>query len=139
MLVSRKIRLKPTSEQEILFRKSVGVARWAYNFFLSENERVYQQYLSNNKTGESYISEGDVRKYINNVLKKTTHTWLCDVGSNVVKQAVRDANNARNRYIKGIAGKPRYKSKRHNDYSFYVNYERLSRKTGGFMVKRLAL
>ena len=45
MLVGIKIRLKPTPEQEILFRKSAGVARWAYNYYLSENERVYREYL----------------------------------------------------------------------------------------------
>ncbi|WP_289757492.1 helix-turn-helix domain-containing protein, partial [Thomasclavelia cocleata] len=33
MFLTRKIRLKPTPEQEILFRKSAGVARWAYNYF----------------------------------------------------------------------------------------------------------
>ena len=32
MLLTKKIRLKPTPEQEILFWKSAGVARWAYNF-----------------------------------------------------------------------------------------------------------
>ena len=76
MLIAKKIRLKPTPEQEMLFRKSAGVSRWAYNYFLSENNRVYQEYLANGETGEKSISEGKVRKYINNVLKKTTHTWL---------------------------------------------------------------
>ena len=47
MLRAVKIRLLPTPEQEILFRKSAGVARWSYNYFLSENERVYQEYLKN--------------------------------------------------------------------------------------------
>ena len=47
MLIAKKIRLKPTPEQEMLFRKSAGVSRWAYNYFLSENNRVYQEYLAN--------------------------------------------------------------------------------------------
>ena len=71
-----KIRLLPTKEQEILFWKSAGTARWAYNYFLDVNEKVYQNWLDNGKTGKKSISESDVRKYINNVLKKTTHTWL---------------------------------------------------------------
>ena len=70
MLLTRKIRLKPTSEQEILFRKSAGVARWAYNYFLSENDRVWQEYLANGETGMKSVHEGEVRKYINNVLKR---------------------------------------------------------------------
>ena len=132
MLISKKIRLKPTPEQDILFRKSAGVARWAYNYFLSENERVYQEYITNGKTGSKSISEGAVRKYINNVLKKTTHKWLSEVGSNVMKQAVRDADKAMKEYLQGLRGKPHYKSKHKSKISFYVNYESLSRKNGGF-------
>ncbi len=132
MLLSKKIRLKPTPEQEIVFRKSAGVARWAYNYFLSEKERVYQEYLANGKTGAKSVSEGTVRKYINNVLKKTTHTWLSEVGNNVMKQAVKDANTAFQSYFKGFSDKPRYKSKHKSKLSFYVNYESLSRKNGGF-------
>lgn len=72
--IAKKIRLKPTPEQEILFRKSAGVARWAYNYCLSEKQRVYTEYLKNPETSIKTISEGKIRKYINNVLKPTTHT-----------------------------------------------------------------
>ena len=51
MRLAKKIRLKPTPKQEILFWKSAGVARWAYNYFLSEQERVWKEYLANGKTG----------------------------------------------------------------------------------------
>lgn len=132
MLMTKKIRLKPTPEQEILFKKSAGVARWAYNYFLSERERVYKEYLDNGNTGKKTISEGEVRKYINNVLKPTTHNWLNEVGSNVMKQAVKDADIAYKNYFKGIGNKPRYKSKKNCKLSFYVNYESLSKKNGGF-------
>lgn len=74
MLLSRKIRLLPTPEQEVLFWKSAGVARWTYNHFLSENDRIWQEYLANGETGAKSVSEGEVRKYINHVLKKTIHT-----------------------------------------------------------------
>ena len=89
MLIAKKIRLIPTSKQENLFWKSAGVSRWSYNYFLYENEKVYNEYLANNKTGKSFAKEGEVRKYINNVLKKTTHTWLKEVGSNVMKQGIK--------------------------------------------------
>lgn len=135
--MSRKIRLKPTSEQEILFWKSAGVSRWAYNYFLSENERVWQEYLANGKTGVKSANEGEVRKYINNVLKKTTHTWLSEVGSNVMKYSVKDAKNAFDRFFKGLCEKPCYKSKHKTKPSFYVNYESLSRKNGGFHSEKI--
>ena len=76
-----KIRLLPTKEQEILFWKSAGTARWAYNYFLEVNEQVYKTWLENGKEGKRSIGEGEVRKYINNVLKKTTHTWLKGIKS----------------------------------------------------------
>lgn len=137
MLKSKKIRLKPTVEQEVLFFKSAGTARWAYNYFLSENERVYKEYLDNNKVGNKSISEGVIRKYINNVLKKTTHKWLKEVSSNVMKQAVKDADLGLKRYLKGISGKPKYKSRHRNKASFYVNYESLKRKNNGFQGEKI--
>ena len=131
MLKAKKIRLKPTPEQEVLFWKSAGTSRWAYNYFLSENERIYREYLDNGKVGVKYIGGGDIRKYINNTLKKTTHKWLAEVGSNVMKQAVKDAEKAYKDWLSGKRGKPRYKSKRKSKISFYVNYESLTRKDGG--------
>ena len=60
METARKIRLLPTPEQEQLFWKSAGVARWAYNYFLAE-QQVYQAYLENGKTGPHYAKETEIR------------------------------------------------------------------------------
>lgn len=138
MIISKKVRLKPTAEQEQLFRQSAGVARWAYNYYLSEQERVYREYLDS-KTGAKSISENVVRKYINNVLKPTTHKWLGDVGSNVMKQGVKDANDAYKRFFAGTSDKPKYKSKRKSKLSFYVNYESLKRVDGGFRGEKIGV
>lgn len=139
MQTARKIRLLPTPEQEELFWKSAGVARWAYNYFLSEQEKQYQIYLEHGETGTRFVKEGEVRKYINNVLKKTTHTWLSEVGSNVMKQAVKDANEAYQRYFKGLSGKPKFKSRHKSEPKFYVNYESLKRKPNGFQGEKLGI
>lgn len=136
MIISTKIKLKPTKEQEVLFWKSAGTARWAYNYFLSESENHYKEYLAGNKETKS-IKEGDVRKYINNNLKKTTHTWLSEVGSNVMKQAVKDADLARKRWFDGVSGKPKFKSRRNSKVSFYVNYESLKRVNNGFKGEKI--
>lgn len=139
MLVAKKIRLKPTTEQEILFFKSAGVARWSYNYFLSEQNRVYEEYLNNGKVGLCFVKESELRKYINNVLKKTTHTWLKEVGSNVMKQAVKDANEAYQNYFKGLGGKPKFKSRHRSKPAFYVNYETLKRTPHGFQGEKLGV
>lgn len=136
MIIATKIKLKPTKEQEILFWKSAGTARWAYNYFLAESERHYQEYLEGRHEHKT-LKEGEVRKYINNVLKKTTHTWLKEVGSNVMKQAVKDANEARDRWFKGVSGKPKFKTRHKSKISFYVNYESLKRVEGGFQGEKI--
>lgn len=128
----RKIRLLPTSEQEILFWKSAGTARWAFNYFVAAQKKAYQEFLERGKTGRKSVSEGVIRKHINQDLKPTTHTWLKEIGSNVMKQGIKDANRAFQRYLQGKAGQPKFKSKHKTKPSFYVNYETLSRKKGGF-------
>ena len=136
MYLTKKIRLLPTKEQEILFWKSAGVARWSYNYFLSESYRVYQEWL-NDDSKPKHISEQEVRKYINNHLKKTTHTWLKDVGSNVMKQGVKDANIALQNFFKYNKGYPKFKSKKRSKPSFYVNYDSIKRLPNGFQGERL--
>jgi putative transposase len=133
-----RIKLNPTKEQEKLFWKSAGTARWSYNHFLGESERHYAEYLEGKHENKA-ISEGDVRKNINNVLKKTTHTWLKEVGSNVMKQAVKDANEARQRWFDGISGKPKFKSRHKCKISFYVNYESLKRTKDGFQGEKIGI
>ena len=125
MLKAVKIRLKPTPEQEVLFWKSAGTARWSYNYYVGKCQEAFEAGLKRPK-------EGDVRKYINNVLKKTTHRWLKEVGSNVMKQAVKDADEAYKRFFEGLGGRPKIKSRRKSKISFYVNYESLVRRNGGF-------
>lgn len=138
MYLTKKIRLLPTKEQEVLFWKSVGVARWSYNYFLSESYRVYQSWLEDNSKPK-YISEKEVRKYINNHLKKTTHTWLREVGSNVMKQGVKDANIALQNFFKHGRGYPKFKSKKKSKPSFYVNYEHLKRLPNGFRGEKIGI
>lgn len=136
MKLTKRIRVKPTKEQLILFNKSAGASRWAYNYVLSEKERVYQEYLDNNKQGKSNISVREIRKNIT-TLKHTTHLRLNEVGVNVVKQAAIDADNAYKMFFKNKKGKPRKKSKYRDKLSFYVNYESLSKTSNGFRGEKL--
>lgn len=136
MLRAVKIRLLPTPEQDILFRKSAGTARWAYNYFLSENKKLYTAFLEGKSEVKS-VSEGKLRKYINNVLKKTTHKWLGEVSSNVMKNAVQTASKALDDFFDNQKGYPKFKSRHKSKWSFYVNYESLKRLPNGFQGEKL--
>ena len=138
MYLTKKIRLLPTAEQEKLFWKSAGVSRWSYNFFLNYNQEKYNEWLKDN-TKPRFVNEGDVRKYINNVLKKTTHIWLSEVGSNVMKQSVKDADIALKNFFKFNKGYPKYKSRKKSKPSFYVNYESLKRIPNGFRGEKIGI
>lgn len=138
MYLTKKIRLLPTAEQEKLFWKSAGVARWSYNFFLSYNQEKYNEWLKDN-TKEKFVTESDVRKYINNVLKKSTHTWLQEVSSTVMKYGVKDANISLQRFFNKTSGYPKYKSRKKSKSSFYVNYYSLKRTLNGFQGERLGI
>ena len=126
MLIGKKIRLIPTEEQEDLFRKSCGVARWAYNYYLGEKQRVYNEWKQDNNKPKN-ISAIEVQKYINNELKPTTHQWLKEVGSQTMKQGVLDADKAYQRFFKKLSSYPKFKSKHKSKMSFYTNYSSCKR------------
>lgn len=137
MLRGVKIALDLTDEQEQQMWKSVGVARWSYNYAITRDREHYLNYLEDNTLSKT-LTEGQIRKELT-VLKNTTHPWLKEVGSNVIKQAVKDWNDARNRFFKGLGKAPKYKSRNTSKPSFYVNYESLRRVEGGFVGERLGI
>ena len=135
MLRGIKITLNLTNGQEQQMWKSANVARWCYNYAITRDRENYSNYLKDNTLPKT-LHEGQIRKELT-VLKHTTHPWLKEVGSNVIKQAVKDWNNARNRFFEGLGKAPKYKSKATSKPSFYVNYETLRRVNGGFRGERL--
>lgn len=60
MIKAIKIRLKPTNEQEILMFKSVGCARFAYNWGLAKWEEMNKQGIRPSKV--------KIRTEFNNIL-----------------------------------------------------------------------
>ena len=135
MLRGMRIALDLTDEQEKQMWKSAGVARWSYNYAITRAKEHHQDYLDG-KTLTKTLSEGAIQKELT-VLKNTTHSWLKEVGCNVIKRAVRDWDEARNRFFKGLGKAPKYKSKATSKPSFYVNYETLRKVNGGFRGERL--
>lgn len=122
--------LIPTKNQEILFWKSAGVARWAYNYHLSRNNENYNN-------GGKYLSDNVIRKEITQLKKQENFKWLNEIGCNVTKQAVKNCNKAFKDFFKGIKGFPKFKSKKKSKPSFYVNYESLKKTFNGFKGEKL--
>lgn len=117
MIRAKKVRLYPTEEQEKKMWQSVGTARFIYNWTLSKQQENYKQ-------GGKFISDNDLRKEITQ-LKKSELSWLNEVSNNVAKQAVKDACEAYKRFFKGLAERPRFKSRKKSSPSFYNDTSKL--------------
>lgn len=111
MILAKKVRLYPSQRQEQKLWQSVATARYIYNWTLAKQEENY-------KNGGKFIKDGDLRKELT-ILKKSELNWLNEVSNNVAKQAVKDACNAYKNFFKGLADKPRFKSRKRSKKSFY--------------------
>ena len=129
MILSKKVRLKPTPEQESKLWQSVGTARFIYNWTLARQEENY-------KHGGKFISDNDLRKEIT-ILKKSELNWLNEVSNNVVKQAVKDGCNAYKKFFKGLADKPKFKSRRKSKPSFYNDTHKLKVKGNLVLIEKV--
>lgn len=137
MILSKKIRCLPTPEQLIKFKKSAGTARFIYNLMLSENKKVYHNYLQSNiKSKSPFISGYDFGKYITELKKLPEYSWLSEVSSKVAKQACLDCDNAFKRFFKKLSNFPKFKKKGIKD-SFYVRYDSIKATQRGFKCEKL--
>ncbi len=129
MILSKKIRLKPTKEQEKILYKSANIARFIYNWTLNKQEENF-------KLGSKFISDNDLRKEIT-ILKKSELIWLNEVSNNVAKQAVKDGCNAYKNFFKKISKKPRFKSRKKSKLSFYNDCAKLKFKQNLVLIEKV--
>lgn len=105
-----KTEIDPTPSQIELIHKTFGCTRYIYNQFVFEN-------LENLALDKDYISAFDYSKRVNN--DPTTPTWLKEVPSKAVKQALIYADRAFKDYFSKRRGKPKFKKKGSSE-SFYL-------------------
>ncbi|KMT20789.1 RNA-guided endonuclease InsQ/TnpB family protein [Clostridium cylindrosporum] len=116
MIKAIKIRLLPTKEQEELMFKSVGIARFAYNWGLNKWSELYNQ--------GSKPSKSTIKKEFNNTVKKQPeYKWLYEVSAQVTAQAFGDLDDAFKKFFKKESNYPKFKSKKKSRKSFYVRYD----------------
>lgn len=130
MILAKKIRIIPNIEQEQKLWQSVGTARFIYNWTLNKQEENY-------KNGGKFIKDGDLRKEITKLKKTEEYNWLKEVSNNVAKQAIKDACLAYKRFFKGLADKPRFKSRRKSRPSFYNDNMKLKVKSKMVLIEKV--
>jgi putative transposase len=105
-----KTEIHPTQAQIELIHKTFGCTRYIYNRYVSEN-------LENLTLGKDFISAFNYSKKVNN--DPNTPSWLKEVPSKAIKQALIYADRAFKDYFSKRRGKPTFK-KKGKASSFYL-------------------
>jgi putative transposase len=111
-----RFRLKPTAEQESVFRQWAGARRWTFNTFLA---RQIAHYKATGKT----LTVREMCLELT-VLKRQPETaWLRECHAQSLQQAIRDLDTAFSAFFARRSRFPRFKSKKRETPSFRLPAE----------------
>ena len=114
MIKTLKVKLKPNNKQQTKMFQFAGAKRFAYNWAIAKE-------LENYKNGGKFIQDTVLRKEFTQLKKHEEYKWLYSISNNVTKQAIKDACMSYKRFFKGLSKPPKFKSKKHDRLSFYVD------------------
>src|SRR6266705_1952221 len=98
MIRAHKIRLHPTPEQEVYFRKAAGTARFVYNWALNRWKTVHADH-----PGTLYGMMAAKKDF--NTLKATEFPWVYDVAKDVAEGAFTNVGTALKNYFESTSGR----------------------------------
>ena len=114
MIKTLKVKLKPNNKQQTKMFQFAGAKRFAYNWAIAKEQENY-------KNGGKFIQDCELRKEFTQLKKTDEYNWLYFISNNVTKQAIKDACLSYKRFFKGYAKFPKFKSKKFDRPSFYVD------------------
>lgn len=129
-MITKKVRIKPSKQQEVQLYKSSGTARFIYNWVLGKQQENY-------KLGNKFIYDSVLRKEITQLKRTEEFNWLNEVSNNIPKQAVKDACNSYKRFFKGQSKFPKFKSKKKTRPSFYNDTQKLKVKNNLVLLEKI--
>lgn len=114
MLITYKTEINPNPEQVIKIKKTIGVCRFIYNFYISENQKAY-------KNDMSFITAFSFSKWLNNefIPNNPDYLWIKGVSSKSVKQSIVYAERAFKKFFKKESKFPRFKKKNKSNVKMY--------------------
>ena len=119
MIKTIKVMLLPNNKQRTKLFECAGIARFAYNWALG-----YEK--ANDEAGNSFLSHYELRRIFTGLKTQSEYAWLNDYSNNITKQAIKDACAAYQNFFKGIAGFPKFKSRRKSRPAFYADTSKIS-------------
>lgn len=134
-----KLRVYPNKEQEVLINKTIGCARFVYNFCLGKqkekekmwytiNEMVQQGYFSENNYHTEYFKVNDMDKWNTALKKDDNYSWLKEVDKCALQNSVKDLGEAYKKFYSRKGGRPKFKSKKENEQSYMTTCTRTKSK-----------
>ncbi len=109
-----KYRFYPSDEQKHILAQTFGCCRYVYNWALRERTDAYYHH------GERLYYEGTAQRLV--LLKKQEETsWLNEVSSVPLQQALRHLDKAFRNFFEGRAEYPTFKKKRHQQAATYAS------------------
>ena len=108
MLLAHRIALDPNNVQATYLARAAGVARFAYNWGLSEWQRQYQAHLADPSLAKP--SQLALRRQLNAV-KRDEFPWMLEVTKNAPQMAIIQLGQAFNNFFAGRARHPRFRRK----------------------------
>ena len=118
MIKTIRVMIIPNNKQGSRLFQFAGTARFAYNWALEEEKKNYE-------AGGKFLLDNELRKRFTQFKQEPKNLWLYTISNNVCKQAIKDAVNAYKKFFDKLAQFPRYKSRRRNRPSFYVDTEKI--------------
>ena len=114
MLKTLRVMLVPNNYQNTRLFQFAGTARFSYNWALEQEKGNYD-------AGGKFINDYELRKRFTVFKNEAENKWLYTISNNVCKQAIKDAVDAYQRFFKGLAQHPKYKSRKGSKPKFYVD------------------
>ena len=105
MLKAYKYRIYPNIEQALLIEKHFGCSRFVFNWALALQKRYYAMF------GKS-LSRTKIQSHLVKKKKKAKFSWLSEVNSQSLLNALLNVHTAFTNFFKGQAKFPRFKSKK---------------------------
>jgi len=118
MIKTYKVMLLPNNKQKTKLFECAGVARWAYNWALEQQQINY-------KNGGKFLDDKVLRKRLTELKQTEEYKWLNNYSNNITKQAIKDACIAYKNFFEGRAKFPKFKSKKRNKQSFYQDTDKI--------------
>lgn len=109
-----RFRFRPTSGQAAQLEQTFGACRWVYNEGLALRSGAWEQYRVS-------VGFAETCRALTGWRQAPETSWLRDVSSTVLQQALRHLDGAYTKFFKGTAKFPKRKKKRHSrDAATYV-------------------